>query len=181
MDIKDNTGKKKSTHKKVIKHVKDPGVKIGSKYVKIDRICAENGAVVVYMKDGTKHYKKPSEAARDAYMFKQKLKQVEQYQPHLRNHHIEMIEDIIEAIKKAKYQLECGEEGAKTLDNMMSGRDVDGKPLNEKMGTLDEQVHEMHKAYPNVSEDDIAAILRQTSSFKEADNLIAAKSMCESL
>lgn len=171
MDIKDNTGKKKNTHKKVLKHHKDPGIKIGDLFVNIDTIRAENGLVTVYMKNGEIRRKLPSKAASEAYILNQKLKQARVYQPHLVKHHEQFLEKITEVIRQAKYQQETNNPGYAAVRNFVEGKTVDGVPIEEASSEDDNIEHLMHK-YPTVKDVEVAAAIRQAPSFKQGEALI---------
>ena len=159
-------------------------IKNGTLMENIEKIWADKGMVKILTKDGKTANLTPEVAAERTRILNRKYADLDRYQPHLKKHHQELIEQMIETIKNAKYQVETADENnddvTKSLYNGRNGRTPEGVPVEEVSG-LNENVEYFKEMYPYLDENEIGDVLRsEGKSFnqkeKEVNKLAEEKS-----
>jgi hypothetical protein len=145
-------GKKKSKFKSKAKIRKDPVKKL----VLIERIWAENGIVHVQEQDGRLTHMSVKQAAMRAQALNDMVKGLPKWH---RDKTHNMIDQIIQTCRKAKYQLECADDGGdkktKAMKNMLEGKTAEGKPVSEIVTDEDRKVAKYQEKFPFLEDHEI--------------------------
>jgi len=124
----------------------------------IERIFAKHGAVITILKDGRQVAMTPQDAA---YRAKQ-LNEMDAPPWHKRRT-FELVEQIIQACREAKYQQESPKDAldeafTRTINHQMP----DGSPVEEQEQSPEQQLQLLHFQLPALSLDDIQAVWKDT-------------------